>query len=122
LAFEGYNTLLARHSTPAVGDLAIGLAGSYIVGTMPRPRSASVKARIVAIGNSQGVRIPKPLLEQAGLAGDVELRAEAGQIVIASARRSRAGWAAAASELHARGEDGLVQTPPPAFDAEWEWR
>jgi antitoxin MazE len=35
---------------------------------------ASVKARIVAIGNSQGIRIPKPLLEQAGLTGDVELR------------------------------------------------
>jgi antitoxin MazE len=89
---------------------------------MPRVRSSSVKARIVAIGNSQGVRIPKPLLEQAGLAGDVELRAEAGQIVIASARRPRAGWAAAASELHARGEDGLLETPPPAFDTEWEWR
>jgi antitoxin MazE len=38
----------------------------------------------VQIGNSQGVRIPKPLLEEAGLAGDVELHAEDGRIVIAS--------------------------------------
>lgn len=86
-------------------------------------RSSSVKARIVAIGNSQGVRIPKPLLEHAGLAGDVELHAESGRIVIAAARRVRAGWSEAAAALHARGEDGVLDTPPPAFDAEeWEWR
>jgi antitoxin MazE len=86
-------------------------------------RSSSVKTRIVPIGNSQGIRIPKPLLEHAGLAGDVELHAENGRIVIASARQPRAGWAEAATALHARGEDGLLHTPPPAFDAEeWEWR
>ena len=86
-------------------------------------RSSAVKARIVAIGNSQGIRIPKPLLEQAGLAGDVELRAEAGRIVIAPARTARAGWAEAAAVLHARGEDGVLETATPAFDAEeWEWR
>lgn len=82
-----------------------------------------MKTRIVAIGNSHGVRIPKPLLEQAGLAGDVELHAEAGRIVIAAVRHPRAGWAKAAAELHARGEDGLMETPAPSFDAEeWEWR
>ncbi len=87
------------------------------------PRSAAIKARIVAIGNSHGVRIPKPLLEQAGLAGDVELHAEQGRIVIAAARTPRAGWAEAAAQLHARGEDGLLETPAAAFDAEeWEWR
>lgn len=87
------------------------------------PRSSAVRARIVAIGNSQGVRLPKPLLEQAGLEGDVELHAEAGRIVIAAPRRSRRGWAQAAASLHARGEDGLVETASPVFDHdEWEWR
>lgn len=85
--------------------------------------SNSVKSRIVAIGNSQGVRIPKPLLEHAGLSGEVELHAENGRIVIAAARRARAGWAEAAAELHAHGEDALIETPAPTFDAkEWEWR
>jgi antitoxin MazE len=32
-----------------------------------------MKTRIVAIGNSQGIRIPKPLLEQTGLFGEVEI-------------------------------------------------
>jgi antitoxin MazE len=82
-----------------------------------------VRARIVSIGNSQGIRIPKPLLDHAGLEGDVELHAERGRIVIAAVRRARAGWAEAAAEAHARGEDGLIETPAPSFDVEeWEWR
>lgn len=81
-----------------------------------------MKTRIVSIGNSQGVRIPKPLLEEAGLEGDVELHAEHGRIVIASARHPRSGWAEAAAELHARGEDEISSTPSTAFDEqEWEW-
>lgn len=73
------------------------------------PRSGSVKGRIVSIGNSQGVRIPKPLLEQAGLAGEVELHAESGRITITAARRGRAGWAEAAAQLHDRAEYGLLE-------------
>jgi antitoxin MazE len=83
-----------------------------------------IKSRIVRIGNSQGIRIPKPLLEQAGLHGEVELHAENGRIVIAAARQPRAGWAAAAQAMHERGEDGLLDVPTATrFDAEeWEWR
>ncbi len=82
-----------------------------------------MRTRIVAIGNSRGVRIPKPLLEQAGLSDEVELRAEDGRIVVAAVRRARDGWAEAAAQLHARGEDALVETPAPLFDdEEWEWR
>ena len=36
-----------------------------------------MKTRIVAIGNSKGIRIPKLLLEQTGLSGDVEISAKA---------------------------------------------
>jgi len=82
-----------------------------------------MRAKIVQIGNSQGVRIPKPLLEQAGLAGEVELHAEEGRIVIANPRRARAGWAEAARRLHAEGEDALESTGGTAFEREeWEWR
>jgi antitoxin MazE len=85
-------------------------------------RTTSVRAHIVAIGNSQGIRIPKPLLEQSGLSGEIELHAEHGRIVIAASRRARSGWAAAAAALHERGEDGLLDTARPTFDEEWEWR
>ncbi len=81
-----------------------------------------MRARIVRIGNSQGVRLPKLLIEQAGLSDEVELRAEAGQIVIAAPRTARAGWAEAAREAHAVGDDRLLDTAAARFDEEeWEW-
>lgn len=83
-----------------------------------------MKTRIVRIGNSQGVRLPRPLLEQAGLGEDVVLRATPGRIVIEAARAPRAGWADAAKAMHAAGDDELLDAPSATrFDRdEWEWR
>lgn len=41
-----------------------------------------MKATIITIGNSKGIRIPKPLLEESGLTGDVELKLVKGGIKI----------------------------------------
>lgn len=82
-----------------------------------------MKTRLVRIGNSRGVRIPKPLLEEAGLPEEVELRARRGSIVILPGAGSRSGWAEAAQRLRARGEDGLLDAPTSTrFDEEeWTW-
>ncbi len=82
-----------------------------------------MKARIVRIGNSQGVRIPKPLLEQAGLSGEVELRVEPEGLLLAAISTARDGWADAARLLRERGDDGLLdESPATEFDeSEWQW-
>jgi antitoxin MazE len=83
-----------------------------------------VPAKLVAIGNSRGVRIPKAMIEQAGLADEVELEVVDGAIVIRRKRRPREGWAEAAKLLAERGEE----LPPEILDmteTEWErdhWR
>jgi len=61
-----------------------------------------IKARLVRIGNSRGIRLPEFLIEEAGLGNEVELRVRDGAIVITAARRPRAGWAAAAKRLRQR--------------------
>ena len=83
-----------------------------------------MKTRLIRIGNSRGVRIPKPLLEQAGLEDEVQLRVVEDGIVIEAARAPRAGWADAAKLVRERGEDGLLDPPTPThFDeTEWNWR
>lgn len=83
-----------------------------------------MKTRIVRVGNSRGIRIPKPLLDQAGLGENVELHAEPGRLVIVPADRPRAGWAEAAREMAARRDDALLDpTTRTRFDdEEWEWR
>ena len=103
------------------GGVARRGRGNYIVyTTLPGPR---VKARLVRIGNSRGVRLPKPLIEEAGLADDVELKVKGGAIVIAPAGRARAGWGEAARRMRERGEGALLDAPVPTrFDAEaWKW-
>jgi len=82
-----------------------------------------VKTKLVRIGNSRGVRIPKPLLEQAGLEGEVHLRVVDSGIVIEAPRRPRAGWGDAAALARERGEGGLLdESVPTEFDrTEWTW-
>ncbi len=83
-----------------------------------------MKTRIIRIGNSRGVRLPKVLLEEAQLGDEVELQAEPGRIVIRKAGRPRTGWAAKARRMRERNEDNLIEEPTPTrFDKEeWEWR
>lgn len=81
------------------------------------------KTRIVRIGNSQGIRVPRALLEQAELPEEVELQVQPGRLIVRAARRPRAGWAAAARAMRQRGHDRLLDLPTPTrFDREeWTW-
>ncbi len=82
-----------------------------------------MKSKLVRIGNSRGVRLPKPFIEQAGLVDEVELRVREGAIIISPAHGAREGWAKAAKELRERKEDRLVDgvTPTRFDDEEWQW-
>jgi antitoxin MazE len=83
----------------------------------------TTKTRIIRIGNSQGIRLPKILLEQAQLPEELELHAEPGRLVVCAARGPRSGWADAAKTMHARGEDQLLDEPTSTrFEEEWQWR
>jgi antitoxin component of MazEF toxin-antitoxin module len=46
-----------------------------------------MKASIISIGNSKGVRIPKTLLEESGLSGDIDIKAVKGEIKIVAAKK-----------------------------------
>jgi antitoxin MazE len=82
-----------------------------------------MKTRIVRIGNSRGVRLPKPLIEQAGLPDEVELEVRGSTIVIVAQQAPRSGWSEAARKLRAAEGDLLLDAPTPTrFDeAEWQW-
>jgi antitoxin MazE len=79
--------------------------------------------RIVRIGNSRGIRVPKALLEQAQLSDEVELQAEPGRLVVRTSRRIRDGWSEAARAMHEREDDRLLDAPAATrFDDEtWSW-
>jgi len=82
------------------------------------------RTRIIQIGNSKGIRVPKMLLEHAQLPDEVELQAEHGRLIVRAAREARAGWAEAAKAMHACGDDRLLDAPTSNEfdDKEWRWR
>ncbi|MBA3886658.1 MAG: AbrB/MazE/SpoVT family DNA-binding domain-containing protein [Acidobacteria bacterium] len=81
------------------------------------------KTRIVPIGNSQGIRVPKPLLDAAQLPDEVEVSAEPGRLIVRAARGPRFGWAEAAGRMRAQNQDQLLDaTVATRFDGdEWTW-
>ena len=86
-----------------------------------------MRTRIVRIGNSQGIRIPKPLLAAAGLQGEVDLTSpRSGGLLIRPARSPRTGWAEAFQEMAKRKDDTTLADIPPTLSAwdkeEWEWQ
>jgi antitoxin MazE len=85
-----------------------------------------MKTRIVRIGNSRGIRIPKALLDQTGLCGVVEMTAHEDSLIIRPARRPREGWATAFRDMARRGDDALLDDASPSLSSwdedDWEWR
>lgn len=83
-----------------------------------------MKSRLIRIGNSRGVRLPKPLIEEAGLQEEVEVQVRGGALVISSRREPRVGWAEAARQMRERGHDRLLGDPTATRfnDEEWRWR
>jgi len=82
--------------------------------------------RIVKIGNSQGIRIPKLLLAQSGLRDEVELEVQNHNLIIRPKRSVREGWDIAFRAMAEKGDDQLLDkdylTGQSSWDEEkWEW-
>lgn len=85
-----------------------------------------MKASIVRIGNSQGIRIPKVVLEQTRLRGEVELEVRDRQIVIRPAEKPRQNWARRFRAMAAVGDDKLLDAEAvgqTSWDKDdWQWK
>ena len=82
-----------------------------------------LKTRIVKIGNSRGIRIPKISLEQAGLETEVEMTVQPNQIVIRPAHPRRHNWEQRFNAMAVQGDDRLLDevTSTDWDKKDWEW-
>ena len=84
-----------------------------------------MRARIVKIGNSRGIRIPKPLLDQTGLSNDVELEVGKHQIIIRPVRKVRSGWDKAFKLMAQTSDDAFIDGTDIIShswdEEEWQW-
>ena len=86
---------------------------------------AGVKTTLISIGNSRGVRIPKPVIEQCGLVHQIEMTVQDRTLLIHAPRKPRAGWKDAFTKMAHLGDDKLLdpQSPSTAWDDEdWQWK
>ena len=79
---------------------------------------------IVRIGNSRGIRIPKPILDICGFDKTVEIEVEDGRLIVSGSRAPRQGWDEAFKRAGSSADDellldGVVRN---RFDrSEWKW-
>jgi antitoxin MazE len=79
---------------------------------------------LVRIGNSRGVRIPKPIIEQCGFGDRVSFEISGDRLIIGPAEAPRAGWAEAFAAMAAAGDDAELLPDglgEPSADAPWQW-
>lgn len=69
-----------------------------------------MKTKVITIGHSRGIRIPKTLLQQCQLEDSVELEAKNGHLIIHSLTKPRTGWKQAFKEMASRREDQLLDS------------
>ena len=83
-----------------------------------------MKTTIIQIGNSQGIRIPKPLLKQCSLQGEVELEVHDNELVIRAPHSPRKGWIEKFAAMSKNGDDTLldVELRSKWDEEEWEWK
>ena len=85
--------------------------------------NTNTRSKIVKIGNSRGIRIPRTLLEQAGLSDEVEMMVQENKLIIWPAQKPRQNWDEQFALMAQHGEDQLIDDfPPVQWDEEdWEW-
>lgn len=83
-----------------------------------------IKTRLVKIGNSHGVRIPKIVRDQVGLTDSIELEVHGDELIVRSSAAPRSDWAAQFREMAMRHDDGLLDADGPGTTwdtTEWDW-
>ncbi|MCD4652697.1 AbrB/MazE/SpoVT family DNA-binding domain-containing protein [bacterium] len=85
-----------------------------------------MRAQIIRVGNSRGIRIPKVLLNQTGLKDEVEIFAEKDTLVIRPSLKPRSGWDESFRAMANHQDDVLSESMDSmghSFDEEeWEWK
>lgn len=82
-----------------------------------------IKTRIVKIGNSQGLRIPKTLLEQSGIDSEVEIEVHGNHLIIRPVEQVRLGWDKAFAAMAEKHDDVVLDdVNTTEWDQiEWQW-
>lgn len=85
-----------------------------------------MRAKLVAIGNSKGIRLPRAVIEQCALKDEIELEVRRDHLVVRPVSKARRGWDEAFKRMHAAGDDKLLDeldahVLSPQDRKDWTW-
>jgi antitoxin MazE len=83
-----------------------------------------MRAEIIRIGNSRGLRIPKAVLEQCGMKRAVNLEITDHSLIITPCEETRSGWTEAFELMAKNKDDELLDTDSITHSwdhEEWQW-
>jgi len=85
-----------------------------------------MKTKLIRIGNSQGVRIPKPIIEEIGLSEEIEMILKDDEIILRSLEETRKDWDHAFEKMAKEHDDELLdqeetEQPSQWDETEWTW-
>jgi antitoxin MazE len=83
-----------------------------------------MRAKIIRIGNSRGIRLPKPILEASGFGDEVELKVEEGRVILMRPQKHpREGWAESIAAIGPDDEDwsDWDNLSGEALEEDWTW-
>ncbi|MBI2839587.1 MAG: AbrB/MazE/SpoVT family DNA-binding domain-containing protein [Acidobacteria bacterium] len=84
----------------------------------------TMTAKVIRIGNSRGIRLPKMVLDQCGIADMVDLAVGHRRITIRPhvSANPRAGWDEAFAQMASMRDDRPPEWPETQWDKrEWRW-
>jgi antitoxin MazE len=127
---NGKKTLVTRAMAKCdvatfIGENLLEILLSCNYNVIIQAREIHMRTRIVRIGNSQGIRIPKAIIEQCHLGIDVELEVKDQKLIICSAACPRQGWGEKFEVMATSGDasllDGELINQSTWDEKEWEW-
>ena len=78
-----------------------------------------MQAKLVKIGNSREVRLPKVLIEEACLGDEIDVMVEGRAVILRSVDEPRRGWVEDAKACHESGDDRLADWDTALTDGDW---
>lgn len=79
-----------------------------------------MKIKIIRIGNSQGIRLPKVILHQIGINNEVDLEVDRDRIILKPIRQRRSGWSEAFQQMSSKSDDQLMDGDETISQSSWD--
>ncbi len=85
-----------------------------------------MRTKLVPIGNSKGIRLPRAVIEQCSLGDEIELVVKKDHLIVKSAKKPREGWEEAFKQMHENGDDQILDEADAHAETEvdrreWKW-